>query len=209
MCLSTSVTPFCILLTSRWVLTVKWCQKPVFLKRADSQNRTDIAALEVQYNTLSLHYTIPALKVSKMPTYALAATLLAHLSWVPTQAIQTWLYFSRITQSRRWDSNPQPTDYKSVAQPIVLHRHILWGWWDSNPLTKRTSFTDWLNSPTLTHPQIDFLPYPNVSLKSNSVVGLVGFEPTRSEETRFTVWRANQLLNRPKKQNALLYLPKK
>ena len=27
------------------------------------------------------------------------------------------------------------------------------------------------------------------------VVEVVGLEPTRSEETRFTVWRANQLLN--------------
>ena len=27
------------------------------------------------------------------------------------------------------------------------------------------------------------------------MVEVVGLEPTRSEETRFTVWRANQLLN--------------
>src|SRR5680860_78883 len=27
--------------------------------------------------------------------------------------------------SQRWDSNPQPTDYKSVALPIELRRHLI------------------------------------------------------------------------------------
>ena len=34
--------------------------------------------------------------------------------------------------SRRWDSNPQPTDYKSVALPIELRR-LWYPLGDSNP----------------------------------------------------------------------------
>jgi hypothetical protein len=30
-----------------------------------------------------------------------------------------------VRQSRRWDSNPQPADYKSAALPIELRRHHL------------------------------------------------------------------------------------
>ena len=134
------------------------------------------------------------------------------LSASVTPPLYSYCWVKRCQKPVRADGGIRTPDILITSEmlwPTELHRLILWGWRDSNPLTKRTSFTDWLNSPTLTHPQIDFLPYPNVSLKSNSVVGLVGFEPTRSEETRFTVWRANQLLNRPKKQNALLYLPKK
>lgn len=40
-----------------------------------------------------------------------------------TRFVFCHLNYGCLLLSRRWDSNPQPTDYKSVAQPVVLHRH--------------------------------------------------------------------------------------
>ena len=55
------------------------------------------------------------------------------------------------TWCRKKESNPQPTDYKSVALPIELFRHKKW-WtlWDSNlrpPACKADALTNWAKNP--------------------------------------------------------------
>ena len=51
---------------------------------------------------------------------------------------------------RKKESNPQPTDYKSVALPIELFRHKWWTLWDSNlrpPACKADALTNWAKNP--------------------------------------------------------------
>ena len=56
------------------------------------------------------------------------------------------LFVSRQRWSRKWDSNPQPRDYKSRAPPIVLSRHNMGGFWWAVPVTRLLPRT--LRSPS-------------------------------------------------------------
>ena len=50
------------------------------------------------------------------------------MSWQPLVKLRRKKFTTTsgcVNWSQRWDSNPQPTDYKSVALPIELRRHVL------------------------------------------------------------------------------------
>lgn len=54
--------------------------------------------------------------------------------------LATSLPLQVIKECRREDLNPQPTDYKSVALPIELHRHsVLKIWWRMTGSNRRPS----------------------------------------------------------------------
>ncbi len=47
---------------------------------------------------------------------------------VMTKSPDAGIFLFKIKWSRRWDSNPQPADYKSAALPIELRRHMNYQW---------------------------------------------------------------------------------
>ncbi len=80
--------------------------------------------------------------------------------------LATWVSLHNIW-SRRWDSNPQPTDYKSVALPIELRRPLFKDGDPSGIRTRVASVKGWCVNHFTMGPRI-------------AMVGAEGFEPPAS-----------------------------